>query len=76
MARVKTSGKASPRKAGVKAVSRKTAVKKAVKKTTRVTEGSRYSCDVCGLAVTVDNACCCAEGAHLICCEQPMKKKR
>ena len=67
MARAKTS---------VKKVVKKTAVKRTAKKTAGVKEGSRYSCGVCGLAVTVDTACGCAEAAHLICCERPMKMKK
>jgi len=67
MARAKTS---------VKKVVKKTAVKRTAKKTAGVKKGSRYSCGVCGLAVTVDTACGCAEAAHLICCERPMKMKK
>ena len=38
--------------------------------------GDAYSCSVCGLSVTVDEACGCAEAYELICCSKPMKKKR
>ncbi len=38
--------------------------------------GETYSCGVCGLAVTVDEACGCVEAHDLICCSKPMKKKR
>ncbi|MCL5022596.1 MAG: hypothetical protein M1497_04375 [Nitrospirae bacterium] len=72
MARTKMSEKKTAKKAAVKTASRKTAVKK----TAGVKEGSKYVCGVCGLAVTVDTACGCAETAHLICCEKPMKVKR
>ncbi len=44
--------------------------KKSVKK------GERYQCSVCGLAVTIDTACGCAEACDIICCEKPMKAKR
>ncbi len=60
----------------MKAPSKKTATERTAKKTAGVKEGSRYTCGVCGLAVTVDTACGCAETAHLICCERPMKIKR
>ncbi len=76
MATTKKSGKAKAGKAAVKASSKKTATKGTAKKTAGVKEGSRYTCGVCGLAVTVDTACGCAETAHLICCERPMKIKR
>jgi len=38
--------------------------------------GDRYICDVCGLGVTVDEECCCADPCDLICCEMPMKRRR
>ncbi len=44
--------------------------KKAVKK------GDTYQCSVCGLAVTIDTACGCAEACDIICCEKQMKPKR
>jgi hypothetical protein len=70
---VKTgTGKAAPKKAAAK----KTVAKKTARKAAGMKEGSRYVCGVCGLAVTVDTACGCAETSHLICCEKPMKMKR
>ena len=76
MARTKMSGKTAAKKATVKTASKKTAVKKTAKKTAGMKEGSKYTCGVCGLSVTVDTACGCAETAHLICCEKPMGMKR
>jgi hypothetical protein len=38
--------------------------------------GDRYICDVCGLGVTVDEECCCADPCDLICCDMPMKRRR
>ena len=76
MARAKISKKAATKKKAVKTVAKKTAQKKTVKKTAGMKEGSRYACGVCGLAVTVDTACGCAETAHIICCEKPMRMKR
>lgn len=38
--------------------------------------GDRYICDVCGLGVTVDEECCCADPCDLICCDMPMKRKK
>ncbi|MGQ9645132.1 MAG: hypothetical protein ACUVWO_01165 [Thermodesulfobacteriota bacterium] len=45
----------------------KTAAKKGVKK------GDVYKCGVCGLAVTVDEACGCVDMCDIICCEKQMK---
>ncbi len=39
-------------------------------------KGDYYVCEVCGLAVTVDEACGCEEVCEITCCEQPMKKAR
>jgi hypothetical protein len=38
--------------------------------------GDRYICDVCGLGVTVDEECCCADPCDLICCDMPMQRRR
>ena len=38
--------------------------------------GDQYLCESCGLAVTVDEPCCCINPCDLICCDLPMKKKR
>ncbi len=80
MAKARTTGKVGAGKATVKTSPKKTAVKKTAarktaKKAAGMKEGSRYVCGVCGLAVTVDTACGCAETTHLICCEKPMKKR-
>jgi hypothetical protein len=42
---------------------------------TRAAKGDQFSCDVCGLVLTVDEACGCAE-TMLLCCNEPMKPKR
>jgi len=55
------------------------AVKKAKKRTAakgKRKTGGGYVCGVCGLSVTVDEACGCAEAHPIICCMKPMKKKR
>jgi len=49
----------------------KKAVKKVAKKV--VKKGDVYKCDVCGLAVTVDNVCGCVDTCDIICCEKQMK---
>ncbi|MGE5252736.1 MAG: hypothetical protein ACM3N7_02145 [Planctomycetaceae bacterium] len=55
------------------------AVKKAKRRTAargKGKKGEMYTCGVCGLSVTVDEVCGCAEAHPIICCMKPMKKKR
>jgi hypothetical protein len=47
---------------------------KSAKKT--VKRGDRYSCEVCGLIVSVDEACGCVEACDIICCGAQMKAKK
>jgi len=56
----------------------KKAAKKPVKKAAKkaVKKGEKYSCSVCGLAVTVDEVCGCVDACDIICCERQMKPKR
>jgi hypothetical protein len=51
-----------------------TAKKTAAKK--KVTKGDSYICEVCGLAVTVDEECGCVDVCDIICCGQPMKERK
>ncbi len=53
---------------------KKKPVKKAAKK--KMKTGDVYECGVCGLAVTVDEVCGCADYCDIICCEKPMKPKK
>lgn len=76
MATAKRSGKTAVKKTAVKTAAKKTAAKKTAKKSAGMKKGSKYVCGVCGLGITIDTACGCAETAHLICCEKPMKAKR
>jgi hypothetical protein len=55
---------------------KKAVAKKAKKATAKTKVGDSYACKVCGLAVTVDEACGCVDACDIICCEKPMKKKR
>jgi len=41
-----------------------------------VPKGSKYTCGVCGMVVSVDTACGCVEACDLICCAKPMKLKK
>jgi hypothetical protein len=63
-----------------KAVSKKVKAKKApVRKAAargKTKAGDSLVCGVCGISVTVDEDCGCAEPHPIICCETPMKTKR
>jgi hypothetical protein len=48
----------------------KAVVKKGVKK------GDVYKCNVCGLAVRVDEICGCVDMCDIVCCEKPMKPRK
>jgi len=37
--------------------------------------GDKLSCGVCGLVVTVDEACGCASIEELVCCGEVMKRE-
>jgi len=57
----------------------KKAVKKAVKKTVPkkqkpVKVGTGYECSVCGLEVSVEKVCGCADTCDIICCGEPMER--
>ncbi len=72
MAVKKATGKKAPTK---RAPTKKAPAKKRTTgQTTAV--GDTYQCDVCGLSVTVDEACGCAEAHEILCCGEPMKAKR
>jgi rubrerythrin len=47
-------------------MAKKTAKKKSMKK------GAKYTCEVCGMTVIVDEICGC-EACDLSCCDEPMK---
>jgi len=58
-----------------KAMAKKAPAKKAAARgKTKV--GDSYVCGVCGLALTVDEECGCMETCDIICCSEPMKRKR
>ena len=60
-------------KKAAKAVAKKS-VTKSVKKT--VKKGDVYKCGVCGIVVSVDEACGCVDTCDIICCDKPMKPKK
>jgi hypothetical protein len=57
-----------------KAVAKKPAKKAVARGRTKARDA--YTCEVCGLAVTVDEVCGCVDACDIICCETPMKRKR
>ena len=58
----------------VKRSSKKKTTKKAAKKKV-VKKKPGLVCTICGMEVTVDKTCGCAEVHSLICCGQPMASK-
>ncbi len=72
--------KASPSKAKPAAAKpvKKTAPAKAKPATAKAANkiGTKYSCSVCGLVVTVDTVCNCVDVCDLVCCSKPMKVVR
>ena len=81
-----TAAKAAPKKA-VKPAAPKTAkaaAKPAAAKATKpartakkkVKSGDRYACEVCGLVVSVDEACGCVDACDIICCGEEMKARK
>jgi len=76
MTRAKMSEKRGTKKATTKTASKKTPVKSTARKTAGMQEGCKYTCGVCGLTVSVDTACGCAETGHITCCEKPMMMKK
>ena len=49
--------------------------KKSVQKKSGTSKGSKYTCDECGIVVSVDEACGCVDVCDLVCCGEPMKQK-
>jgi hypothetical protein len=54
---------------------RKTGAAKKPRTTRKTSKGDNYVCEVCGLAVIVDEVCGCEEVHEIICCEKPMRKR-
>ena len=71
---VKKVAKAAKAKATSK--TKKLVKKTAPKKQKELKAGARYVCEVCGLAMTVDNACGCTDFCDIICCGEQMKPKK
>jgi hypothetical protein len=79
MATKNATKKAAPKPVEVKkAAPKPVEVKKAAPKPAKAAgmkKGSKYSCSVCGLVVSVDNLCGCST-CDILCCGKPMKVKK
>jgi transcription initiation factor IIE alpha subunit len=53
-----------------------TTAKKAPARAKKAAEGNQYSCEVCGLVVTVDEACGCVDTCDIVCCGEPMQETK
>ena len=62
--------KVAPKK---KVTAAKKAVKKAPAKKKAMKAGDSYECSVCGLEVSVDKVCGCADACDIMCCGEPME---
>jgi hypothetical protein len=49
---------------------------KGTKKAPKNKKGGKYSCNVCGLAISVDELCGCVDTCDIVCCGQEMKPKK
>lgn len=54
------------------------AAKTTKKKTTKkaVKKGEKYGCSACGMVVSIDEVCGCADVCDIICCGDQMKPKK
>ncbi|MGD0883588.1 MAG: hypothetical protein ABSA46_01715 [Thermodesulfovibrionales bacterium] len=52
---------------------KKTAKKASPKKQKELKTGSQYECGACGLTLTVDEPCGCADFCDIICCGEQMR---
>jgi transcription elongation factor Elf1 len=71
--------KAAPKKTTAAKKPLKKTVKKAVKKTSpkkkkEMAVGTSFECPVCGLEVSVEKVCDCADACEIICCGEPMER--
>ena len=42
----------------------------------KMAKGVSYTCEVCGLVVSVDEVCGCVDVCDIICCGKPMKERK
>ncbi len=72
----KPAAKAAAAPAKPAAKTAKAPSKTAKSRTARAGKGDRLSCEVCGLVVSVDETCGCAEACDIICCGQQMQPRK
>lgn len=77
---VKKTAAAAKKQAATKS-KRATKTRRTAKKTTpqqqkELAPGARYECGVCGLVMSVDETCGCADFCDVICCGEQMKPAR
>jgi len=65
--------KPAPKAVAKKAVEKKASPAPKVAAKKKVSSGDAYSCEVCGLVVSVDEECGCVSVCDIICCGEPMK---
>ncbi|MFZ5907818.1 MAG: hypothetical protein ACOYVJ_10530 [Nitrospirota bacterium] len=41
-----------------------------------IRKGTKFSCEICGLIVSVDEVCGCIETCDIICCGEQMTRKK
>ncbi len=54
----------------------KKTVKKSAQKKSGTSKGDKYTCNECGIVVTVDEDCSCVDVCDLVCCGEPMEQKK
>jgi hypothetical protein len=64
------------KKPAAKKATAKKAVKPSAKKKQGIKKGTKFSCEVCGLIISVDEVCGCVETCDILCCSEQMTKKK
>lgn len=42
----------------------------------KIAKDDSYACEVCGLAVSVDEVCGCVDACDIVCCGKPMTERK
>ncbi|MDQ7787623.1 MAG: hypothetical protein RDU01_08435 [Thermodesulfovibrionales bacterium] len=64
------------KKPAAKKPATKKPVKPLAKKKQGIKKGTKFSCEVCGLIISVDEVCGCVETCDILCCSEQMTKKK
>jgi hypothetical protein len=75
-AAVKPAVKAAKAAAKPAAKGAKKSPKSAKAKGAKVRKGDQLYCEVCGLVVSIDESCGCAEACDIVCCGEEMQPKK